>query len=264
MRAYLAVLSARFRMLLQYRAAAVAGLACQIVFGLIMVMAYRAFYRYAGGAAQPMSLNQVITYVWLGQATIRLLIQSGDGDVQAMIRSGTVAYEMLRPVDLYTFWYSRALAGLVAPVFLRAVPMLILAKLMLGLAWPVSVLAGLTWIASVGLAFLLGAAISAILTVTLIWTISGAGVNRLLGTLMWLLSGIVVPLPLLPDWSQPVISILPFRGMLDTPNRIYTGDIPVCHALPAIAHQVAWTIGLVLVGRALLARAARRLVIQGG
>jgi ABC-2 type transport system permease protein len=250
-------------MMLQYRAAAVAGLVTQVVFGLIMVMAYTAFYENSAGP-HPLSLTQVITYVWLGQATIRLIIQSGDGEVQQMVDNGTVAYELLKPVDLYNFWYSRAMAGLIAPVMLRAVPMFVVASLFLGLGPPASAAAGLLWLASLGLAFVLGAAVSTLLTIGLLWTISGAGLNRLAGTFIWLLSGIVIPLPLLPQWAKAVVYVLPFRGMLDTPNRLYMGDIAPSDALPVFGHQLLWIVALVLLGRWLLTRAKRKLVVQGG
>ena len=55
MRPYLAVLSARFRLLLQYRVAALAGFATQLFWGFIRVMIFGAFYR-ASAAAQPMTL----------------------------------------------------------------------------------------------------------------------------------------------------------------------------------------------------------------
>jgi len=42
---YAAVVGMRFRMLLQYRAAALAGLWTQLVFGLVLIMIYEAFYR---------------------------------------------------------------------------------------------------------------------------------------------------------------------------------------------------------------------------
>jgi len=50
---YMAVLSARCRMLLQYRAAAVAGFGCQLFWGLIRMMIFQAFYENAD-AAVPM------------------------------------------------------------------------------------------------------------------------------------------------------------------------------------------------------------------
>ncbi|MDE3000662.1 MAG: hypothetical protein OXU79_16440 [Gemmatimonadota bacterium] len=72
MKAYAAVISARFRMMLQYRAAAMAGLGTQVFWGLIRMMFFTAFYNSAT-APQPMSLADVITYVWLGQALLGML-----------------------------------------------------------------------------------------------------------------------------------------------------------------------------------------------
>ena len=76
MKAYWAVLSARFRTLLQYRAAALAGLGTQVFWGLIRVMIFGAFYR-STTAPQPMTYPEVVTYVWLGQAFIRMLPADG-------------------------------------------------------------------------------------------------------------------------------------------------------------------------------------------
>ena len=137
MRAYWAVFSARFRSLLQYRAAALAGCGTQIFWGLIRMMILGAFYA-STRAPQPMTYPEVVTYIWLGQATILLTIVGVDADVREMIRSGTVAYEMVRPVDLYQLWYARALARRIAPMLLRAGPILLLAALAFGLGPPAS------------------------------------------------------------------------------------------------------------------------------
>jgi ABC-2 type transport system permease protein len=71
-RPYLAIFAARFSMLLQYRAAALAGIATQFWFGAIMVMALAAFYG-SGRGAPSITLAQAITYIWLGQAFLGLL-----------------------------------------------------------------------------------------------------------------------------------------------------------------------------------------------
>ena len=89
MRPYLAVLSARIRMLLQYRAAALAGMSTQLFWGLIRVMIFEAFYRTAT-QAQPMTYAEVVNYVWLGQALFALLPWNPDNDVRTMVRTGTV------------------------------------------------------------------------------------------------------------------------------------------------------------------------------
>ncbi|HMG56262.1 MAG TPA: hypothetical protein VK601_22335 [Kofleriaceae bacterium] len=127
---YRALFGARFRMLLQYRAAALGGLWTQTFFGVGLIMVYEAFYRSSLAAAQPMAFGQITAYVWLGQALFAMLPWSVDGEIRAMMRSGAVAYELCRPVDLYTWWYARALAQRTAPPLLRAVPMIAVASSM--------------------------------------------------------------------------------------------------------------------------------------
>ena len=156
---YRAILSARFRMLLQYRVAAVAGFGTQVFWGLIRMMIFTAFY-HSTTAPQPMSLADVITYIWLGQALLGMLPWIVDREMRAMIQSGQVAYELVRPLDLYTFWYCRDLARRTAPTLLRSVPMFLVAWLFFGFQPPASWASAGAWaVATLG-ALLLGTAIA--------------------------------------------------------------------------------------------------------
>ena len=62
-----------------------------------------------------MAFAQVASYVWLGQALLAMLPWNVDAEIRAMIRSGAVAYELCRPIDLYGLWFARALAQRTAP-----------------------------------------------------------------------------------------------------------------------------------------------------
>ena len=62
-------------------------------------------------------------------------------------------------------------------------------------------------------------------------------------------SGMVVPLPLFPDWAQPILNALPFRGIVDVPFRLYMGHLPVTEAPFLIAQQILWVVVIVFVGR---------------
>jgi len=262
-RPYWAVLRARFLALLQYRVAALAGLATQVFWGFVRVMIFAAFYRSAAGP-QPMTYEEVVSYVWLGQATILLVLWRPDPEIEEMVRSGNVAYELLRPVDLYGMWLARGIASRAAPLILRAVPLVTLSALFFGLGPPASFSSLLAWLASLVAAILLSGAIATLLTITLLWTISGRGIAILVTTGLWALSGIILPIPLLPDWAQPVVEALPFRGLMDTPIRLYLGHMTPSEVLPALAHQLGWTLALILFSRALLGLGRRRLVVQGG
>jgi ABC-2 type transport system permease protein len=264
-RPYLALFRARFGVLLQYRAAAIAGFGTQAFFGIIRIMILEAFYA-NGGGAQPMTLAQTVTYIWLGQAFFHLLPFSSnpDPEVRDMIRSGQVAYELTRPLDLYGLWLSRALAARLAPTLMRAVPMLVLALALLGMSPPPSLASGVAALVALALAACLTAALSTVITATLMWTTSGEGIARLMPSVALIGTGLVVPLPLFPDWAQPILTALPFRSMADDPFRIYVGLLPATALVAVAARQLAWIAAFVLLGRTLVARGQRRLVVQGG
>jgi ABC-2 type transport system permease protein len=263
MRGYIALISARFRVLLQYRAAALAGLFTQVFFGLFMVMIYEAFYRYSR-QPQPMTYAQTVTYVWLGQALLAMFPWNVDADLRTLIRSGDVAYELLRPLDLYNAWFCRTLAWRTAPTILRAVPMVILAMLFFGMQPPASLAAAGAFAVSIAGSLLLGCALTLLMDISLFWTVSGDGISQLVPGLVLLLSGMEVPLPLYPAWAQPILNALPFRGLIDIPFRLYTGNLPASQLLPLLAQQLGWTAVLVLAGRWLLTLGRRRLIVQGG
>ncbi len=270
MRPYLAIVSARFRTLLQYRAAALAGLFTQVFFGFVLLMVFEAFYRSAD-APPPMSFPQLASYVWLGQALLATLPWNADPELRAMVRSGAVAYELCRPVDLYGLWFARALAWRTAPALLRAVPMVIFAIWVLpwlGLPeWrlePPSPAAGLAFALSLAAAIALSCAISTLIHVSLLWTISGEGIVMMLSAVVSVCSGLIVPLPLLPDGVRAVLEWLPFAGLADLPYRVYIGAMPPDALALVLARQLAWTLALIALGRWLIGRGIRRLVVQGG
>ncbi len=263
MKAYLAILSSRFRMLLQYRAAAVAGTITQIFWGWIRVMIFEAFYR-SSDVVQPMSFEDVVTYVWLGQALLAMIPWNTDPEIRSMVRTRTVAYELLKPVDLYNLWYSRTIATRTAPTMLRSVPIFILGLAYFGMESPESTASAVAFGLAVIGAVMLSVALSTLLNISLMWTLSGQGITRITAAAVILFSGLTIPIPLFPDWAQTILRLLPFAGIADTPFRLYVGHIPPHEVIWVLAHQLIWTIILVVWGRLLLNRGLRVMVVQGG
>lgn len=125
---YLSIFKTRFISQMQYRAAAMAGLYTQLFWGLIRVMILKAFYQGVTGPI-PLALNETISYIWLSQALLRLVPWHVDRDLEKIFVDGNVAYELVRPVNLFVAWFFRILALRVAPVLLTGVPLLLIAKL---------------------------------------------------------------------------------------------------------------------------------------
>jgi ABC-2 type transport system permease protein len=268
---YLAVLGARFRTLLQYRAAAWAGFGTQTFFGLVRVMVFTAFYASAV-REPPLSFPQMMSYVWLGQVFFTLIPLREDPEIAAMIRTGDVAYELVRPVHLYGFWFARALAQRTAPLVLRAVPMVIVAAGLLpalgagrwALGAPASGAAGALFVLSISAALLLACTFSLLMSTSMLWTVAGDGVSTLFPVIVWSLSGIVLPMPFFPPALERIVRFLPFRGLMDVPFRIYIGSLSGWRAAGEVGTQLAWVAALVWLGDALVRRGLRRVVVQGG
>jgi ABC-2 type transport system permease protein len=76
-----------------------------------------------------------------------------------------------------------------------------------------------------------------------------------------LLSGAVIPLPLLPWGLGGVLAWLPLASMVAAPLRIYTGDGDV---IALLSRQAGWAVFLWVVTRPAWRRTAVRMVSFGG
>ena len=271
LRGYVALGSARLRAMLQYRAVALAALATQVFWGLLRLMILDGFY---GSAPEASDFSNVhfVSYVWLGQALFGLFPLSVDPQASERIQSGTVAYELLRPLDLYANWAISAIGWRIGRTLFRAAPLVLFAMVLLPLfgrpEWalgpPADAAAALGFAAGISLAVLTGAAITLLGQAIMLRTLSSTGWNALVPGAAWVCSGMVVPLPYLPEWAQAVLELMPFAGLIDTPFRIYSGHLAGAAAVRALAIQAAWVVALTAGGHRLLARGLRKVVIQGG
>lgn len=266
MRGLMSIFKVRFNLQLQYRAAAYAGVFCQVFFGFVMVMMYEAFY--SGGITDlPMTLTQTVTYIWLGQGLLGLLPWNGDREVQGTIRNGDVAYELVRPMNLYWFWYFKIMAQRLAPTLLRSVPLFLIAVFimpdMLRMSGPADMIGFACFMVVLLGAIVLGSTVSNIITISTLFTI-GDGMDRLFPALVTLGSGLVIPLAFFPDWSQIIFRLLPFSGLSDAPYRFYLGVYTVSDLPFVLIHQITWTIILALLGQFMLQKASQRIIVQGG
>jgi viologen exporter family transport system permease protein len=271
LQAYRAVFSARFILMLQYRAAAAAGFATQCWWGMIKVMVFAAFF-YGASPHQPLSFPQVLAYVWLGQAFLMLMPWWGDPEITEMVRSGNISYERLRPLDTYFFWYVRAMAWITARMAPRAIMMFVFAALIIpviGLAnWrlpmPPNLEAAAFFVLAMILAVLLSSATLMLINILIVVTVTDRGPGLLATQIVTLLSGILVPLPFFPGSMRSFLFFQPFAGLADIPFRIYSGNLTGALAMTGLAIMVCWIAAFIAAGHWLIDRVMARLQVQGG
>ncbi|MDQ6422296.1 ABC transporter permease [Paenibacillus sp. LHD-117] len=267
MRAYVSIWRLRFINGMQYRAAALAGMATQLFFGFVFIMIFAAFYK-DGGDSAPISLQNLITYVWLQQIFLSfIMLWFRDNEIFSMITSGNIAYELCRPMGLYPFWYVKLLAQRVSNAVLRCFPILTIVFLLpepyrLSVPPDWSTLA--LFIVTLLLGLLVVVAISMLIYISVFWTMSPVGSILMISVAGEFLAGMIIPVPLMPDWLQKIAYALPFRWTTDFPFRVYSGHIPREEALIGIAIQIGWIAALATFGLWLMSRALRNVVVQGG
>ncbi len=219
----------------------------------------------------PLSYSQAITYIWIGQAMIGMLPwNGGDSEIQNLIRTGNVSYELLRPINLYNQWFCRAFALRTAPycspchTYVHNNIIFITKRIWDDVSthfWSIY------WMDNYHLwgALMISCTITNIINICTLWSLSGDGITRLLSAIITFTSGMIVPLPLFPDWLKNILKILPFSGLVDIPIRFYTGgDIPINEIYKYFIFQTTWAIILYGFGQWLLNRKLKDIIVQGG
>lgn len=267
MRAYQSIFKLRMNVGLQYRAAALAGVATQFFWGFIIIMVYQAFYAQSLIDA-PISLAQLVTYVWLQQSFLSfVMLWFRDNELFHLITTGNIAYELCRPSDIYGFWYAKLLAQRISSALLRSFPILIVAFFLpepYRFTLPSDLKTFILFAITLILGLFILVSISMLIYISVFVTMSPMGSLLLFGVFGEFCAGMTIPIPLMPTWMQNIVSILPFRWTADFPFRVYSGHIPNEEALMGIVIQLTWLIVLIVLGKFLMTRALRRVVVQGG
>jgi ABC-2 type transport system permease protein len=267
MRAYYSLFKMRLLKGLQYRAAALAGVSTQFFWGFMYIMIYEAFYG-STSAVQPISFRELILVLWLQQSfLVFIILWFRDSELINLITSGDIAYELCRPTDLYGFWYAKLIAQRLSGALLRCFPILIVASLLpypYKFSLPANFLTFMLFIITLILGLVLVVAISMLIYISIFYTMSGVGSLLIFGVFGEFMSGLIIPVPLMPESLKKIVYIFPFRYVSDLPFRIYAGNIASKEALIGILTQIVWIIALVTIGRLWMKNALKRVIVQGG
>ena len=265
MSSYIGIFKMNFKGELQYRAKALSGVATQVFWGLMYIYLYTAFM--GGKAIEGFSIEQMITYVWLGQAFLVIRFLDLPKNCAKEIENGNICYKFTRPINLYNQWYAEHLGYKLSALILRCMPLILFAAIMpksIRIMLPTSFTAFILFLAALTIGALLTSAISMIIVYLTFKTLSAKGTVSICNTVCGVLGGLYIPLVFMPQSVQNVLNYLPFRYTLDLPARIYIGNIPPLEGLKFIGIALAWLIIIVLLGKLLISKAGKNAIIQGG
>lgn len=255
---------AGFRRQSSYRLAMLAGLATNVVFGFIRVGILLAALQSAGGTIAGYRAGSMSTYIWLSQGLIGAMALFSWTEISQRVRTGDIAVDLARPVDLQTAYLAMDLGRAVYTFLPRGLPSVLVGAVTVGLVMPAAVLPYLLGLVSI----LLGVAISFYcrFAVNLIsfWIVEVRGVLTLYVVAATFLAGLYVPVHLFPHWLAVLASATPFPSILQTPIDVLSGYVTGPAAVEEVGVQLIWLIVCGALGRTLMSAGHRRLVVQGG
>lgn len=257
----------RFSAGLQYRAAALAGIATQFAWGTFEILMFEAFWR-TDPSSFPMERSALYTYIWLQQGLLSMfMLWIFDNGIFSAISDGGVALELCRPADIYTMWFVKNCSMRLSRVVLRCFPIFIVAAFLpepFAFRLPNDPKTLILSAFSLIIGFFVLISISMLVYISAFYTIDSRGTKMVAATIGEFCAGGVIPLPFLPDTVKNVINLLPFAATQSTPFLIIGGDLTGTDAFFAVGLQLFWAVVLTIVGKIWMRSALKRVALQGG
>lgn len=185
------------------------------------------------------------------------------------IMRGLVSVDLSKPMGFMPWHLAQALGDLLGNALL-ALPIAALGMAGLGTAGlghglaPPNAGAALLGFASLLLGFLVNFAMGFLIIQAFFVTDSYYGVAFTRISLHNAFSGLSAPLALFPEPLRGIATWLPFRHVIETPARVWLGQVQGFEALRSMFLQALWAAVLLPLGSAVFRVALRRVQIQGG
>lgn len=201
MKKYLSFFKIRFIANLQYRAAALAGISTQFAWGTLNIILFKAFYE-SSPENFPMGFSAFVSYIWMQQAFLAFFAMwTFESDITDSIVSGSIAYQMSKPINIYNLWFTRSVALRLARGLLRCFPVLIIASILpqpyrLMMPDPITFF---IFITSMILGLCTAAAFTCLIYVLCFFTVSPKGLQIAFFSASEMLMGQIIPIPFFPQ-----------------------------------------------------------------
>lgn len=227
----------------------------------LMKMVWTALYA-QNAAPAGVPYHAIITYSAVALLMSLVLEPDGTRMIRDRVREGSIATDLMKPINLPLFFFSQGL-GVTALRALLILPSLALALLFVHIDVPPPSVQ-LAFAVSLALGYVVNFFINFLMNTVAFWTLETFALQLIVRWISDLLGGQVVPLIFFPGFLQQLVLALPFAAVYSTPLLIYVGTIHPSAYAGAFATQIAWGAGFALLSVFLWRSALRRLVIQGG
>lgn len=187
---------------------------------------------------------QMLTYV-VGVAFLRgVVLGSRTIDLTGQIRSGEVINWLVRPVNIFRFWFSKDLADKSLNLFFTILEIgAVLLVFKFPFWFPKDFFSYFQFAVSCGLALLLYFYLNFFFATTAFWTDQVWAIHWLFMIIfLEFTSGAFFPLDVLPSWILRTVQLTPFPYLVYFPLKIWLGQVQRLEMMKVFLISIAWLV----------------------
>ncbi len=260
---YLATMRMAIQTQIQYRAANYFYMLGMIAEPVIYLVVWTTIAKQQGGSVQGLTVGYFAAYYIVWTLVRNMNVVFGAPYWEHRIREGELNRDLLRPV-LPLHYDIAYFAGWKIVVILFWIPLAIGLSLVFEPTLDPRAFEILIFAVAIWGAYLLRTMLQESLGMLCFWTTRGAAIFDLYMTTELLLSGRLVPLPLMPDWVQDIARFLPFQYAFFFPIESLVGDLSNAELVRGLAAQLLWILIGLAIFRLAWKHAIKRYSAVGG
>jgi ABC-2 type transport system permease protein len=251
---------------LAYRAESFVWFVGDVVQPLVMVALWLAAYREVDRIGA-YTVDAMVSYYVLMLVFRTLLTPHPEWETSRSIREGDFGRHLLRPLPFDVFQLAGEFAWKGVRLFFLTPTVIFL------LLWQgerVLAAFGLRWelvpvfLASLVLSFLLSYYLRVAMGMLAFWISQTGGVFELFYVVQSFLSGLIIPLDIMPEAVQAATAFSPFPYFYFFPIQLAQGRLELAQAVQGLAIQAAWLVVSFLLMRLVFTLGVRRFSAYGG
>jgi ABC-2 type transport system permease protein len=262
-RLYWEVARRAFRRYATYRAANVAGLFTNTVFGFIRAYVLIALYKHrtdVGG----FDVTDAVTFSFVSQGFLMLTEAFGTDEIAERVRTGDIVTDFYRPIDFQGWWLAQDLGRAAFHTLTRGIPPVLAGAVAFHLRFETDPVVLAAFALSALLAVIVSFGVRFITNLSAFWLLDIRGARQLVILTQLFFCGLAVPITFFPPLLEQIARALPFAAMLQVPIEILLGKHHGVDLALAVGSQVAWAAALYAAAAAVVRVATRKVVVQGG
>ena len=260
---YLATMRMAVQEQFQYRTANYFYMLGMIAEPIIYLVVWTTIAEQQGGTVNGLSAGYFAAYYIVWTLVRNMNVVFGAPYWEQRIREGDLNRDLLRPV-LPLHYDIAYFAGWKVVVIVLWIPLALALSLLFDPALSPNAAQVATFAVAIWGAYLIRTMLQESLGMLYFWTTRGNAIFDLYMAVELLLSGRLVPLPLMPEWVQEIARFLPFQWAFYFPIESLVGDMSNVELLKGLGAQLLWILIGLAIFRIAWRYAIRRYSAVGG